>query len=425
MTNTIETRTIEKSADAEILYGEIRENNRRGGWMRLYDAGKRHLSRRSEPEIEHEAANEAETKAGGGPPWMLLSFLLMVIVPFLAALVYFVFIASDQYTAEARFAVRSMADDGSEEKLDAGVMNMQSATQDAFVVTSFIHSSEILKRLEGKVDYRAIFQNSDADFVARFDEADSTEAFLKYWVKHVSAYIDGPSGIVTLKVQTFTPGDSVKLAQAILDESEKLVNELTVRAREDMMASFRKEVERTDRLYQEALAKLKKFQQQFGLLSPEEQAKQKSVLMTGLLANKMEIESQLFVARQANKTDSPRYRQLVLAQQSLDQQIEKMGAQLTGDADASLASVITGFSAVETDRLVAEKLYEAARRNYDQAFAAAVRKALYLTVFVHPALPEEALYPRRLLSPVLIFLGFLVAWATLALAWASVEDHRL
>ncbi|WLR92392.1 capsule biosynthesis protein [Shinella zoogloeoides] len=425
MTNTIETKTIETPADAEILYGEIREDNRRGGWMRLYDAGKRHLLRRGESEIEHEPAEDVQTKAGDGPPWMFLSFLLMVIVPFVAALVYFAFIASDQYTAEARFAVRSMAEDGSEEKVDAGIMNMQSATQDAFVVTSFIHSSEILKRLDGKIDYRAIFQHPDADFLARFDEGNSAEAFLKYWVKHVSAYIDGPSGIVTLKVQTFQPDDSVKLAQAILDESEKLVNELTVRAREDMMASFRKEVERTDRLYQEALAKLKQFQQKSGLLSPEEQAKQKGVLMTGLLASKLEIESQLFVARQANKTDSPRYRQLLLTQQSLDDQIDKMGAQLTGDADASLASMITGFSAVETDRLVAEKLYEAARRNYDQAFAAAVRQALYLTVFVRPALPEEALYPKRLLSPVLIFLGFLVTWATLALVWASVEDHRL
>jgi capsular polysaccharide transport system permease protein len=146
MTNTIEAKTIETPADAEILYGEIREDNRRGGWMRLYGAGKRHLLRRGESEIEHEPAEDVQTKAGDGPPWMFLSFLLMVIVPFVAALVYFAFIASDQYTAEARFAVRSMAEDGSEEKVDAGIMNMQSATQDAFVVTSFIGNPEAAGR---------------------------------------------------------------------------------------------------------------------------------------------------------------------------------------------------------------------------------------------------------------------------------------
>ena len=91
MTNTIETKTIETPADAEILYGEIREDNRRGGWMRLYDAGTRHLLRRGESEIEHEPAEDVQTKAGDGPPWMFLSFLLMFIVPFVAALVYFAF----------------------------------------------------------------------------------------------------------------------------------------------------------------------------------------------------------------------------------------------------------------------------------------------------------------------------------------------
>lgn len=50
-------------------------------------------------------------------------------------------------------------------------------------------------------------------------------------MKHVSAYIDGPSGIVTLTAQTFYPEDSVKLVHAILEESEKLVNEMSVRAR--------------------------------------------------------------------------------------------------------------------------------------------------------------------------------------------------
>ena len=161
------------------------------------------------------------------------------------------------------------------------------------------------------------------------------------------------------------------------------------------------------------------------MLNPTEQAQQKGTLLTGLLGKKLEIESQLFVLRQSNKTESPRYRQLILALNSLNQQIDDMRAQITGGTDTSLTNIISNYSAVETDRIVAEKLYEAARRNYDQALAAALRKALYLTVFVSPAIPEQALYPRRLLSPVLIFLGLLTTWTILSLAWASVEDHRL
>ena len=424
MTDTI-TKPAKTEAEVDSIPIQLEETRQRAGWLRLYESGKRRLLTKAPPHIDIDTANEPKLQHGGKPPWGLISFVLLVLIPFFASLVYFTLIASDQYTTEVRFAVRSLADDGSSERIDAGIMSMQSSSQDAYVVTSFIHSAEILRRLDGKIDYRAIFQRDDADFWARFDKRDSHEEFLKYWMKHVLAYIDGPSGIIILKVQTFTPDDSVNLAKAILDESEKLVNELTVRAREDMMSSFRDEVERTDRLYQTALGNLNRFQQGSGLLNPTEQAQQKGTLLTGLLGRKLEMESQIFVLRQGKNTDSPRYRQLSLGLESLNQQIDDIRAQIAGGADASLANVITDFSVVETDRLVAEKLYEAARRNYDQAFAAAVRKALYLTVFVNPAMPEEALYPRRLLAPVLIFLGLLTAWTILALAWASVEDHRL
>jgi capsular polysaccharide transport system permease protein len=360
-----------------------------------------------------------------GPPWMFITFGLIVILPSVLSLLYFAFFASDQYVAEARFAVRSLAEDSASDNVDSGLMSMQASSQDANVVTSFIRSPEILKRLDGKIDYREMFANREADFFARFDEQESKEAFLDYWMKHVSAFIDGPSGIVTLTAQTFRPEDSQKLVSAILEESEKLVNEMSVRAREDMLLSFRNEVTRTSEQYSEALTKLNSLQKQSGLLSPTEQAEQKSSLLTGLLSQKMDIDARMFVVRQSSGADSPSYRQLQLTRQSLEEQIANLRNQLTGSEGASLSNVITQFTALETNRLVAEQLYESARRNYDQAFSAALKKALYVTVFVNPVLPEEAVYPRRLIAPFLVFLGLVVLWSTLALVWASVEDHRL
>lgn len=68
MTNTVETKTADRPASMDILHAEIREDTRRGGWMRLYDAGRRHLLKRSEPAIDHEAVEDVVTKPGGGPP---------------------------------------------------------------------------------------------------------------------------------------------------------------------------------------------------------------------------------------------------------------------------------------------------------------------------------------------------------------------
>ncbi|WP_320203846.1 capsule biosynthesis protein [Agrobacterium rosae] len=360
-----------------------------------------------------------------GPPWMFITFVLIVIIPSIVSLLYFIFLASEQYVSEARFAVRSLAEESATENVDSGLMSMQASSQDANIVTSFIRSSEILRRLDGKINYREMFANSDADFFARLDKKASIEDFLDYWMKHVSAFIDGPSGIVTLTAQTFRPEDSKNLVTAILEESEKLVNEMSIRARDDMLVSFRNEVARTSQAYSDALAKLSSLQKQSGLLSPSEQAEQKSGLLTGLLAQKMDIDARMFVIRQSSGADAPSYRQLELTRKSIEEQITNLRNQLTGSGGASLSNVITAFTELETNRMVAEQLYESARRNYDQAFSASLKKALYVTVFVNPVIPEEAIYPRRLVAPFLIFLGLVVFWSTLTLVWASVEDHKL
>jgi len=368
---------------------------------------------------------QAVPKAGGRTPWRFIIFATIVLVPFLASVLYYAFVAADQYTAEARFAVRSLVDEESVDESDAGVLKMSPASQDAHVVTSFIHSSEILRRVGTHLDYKAMFVRDGSDFYAEFDPDDSAEEFLKYWNRQVSTYIDGPSGIVFLRVRTFTPEDSIKLADAILEESEKLINELSTRARNDMIANARAEVERTGKSYEEALAALNRFQKEAGLLSPAVQAEQTGKLLTGLLAQKFELESRLFVIQQSNGADSPTYRQLALGRTSIDAEIEKMRNQMTGKEAASYANTLSTFARLETDRMVAEKLYEATHHHYEVSLAAAMRKALYLAVFVRPMLPEEALYPRRVVTPLLTLFFLFVAWAILSLAWASIEDHRL
>ncbi|MDK4714662.1 capsule biosynthesis protein [Rhizobium sp. CNPSo 4039] len=375
-------------------------------------------------------SSEPETQSGGKPPLRLIGFVLLVILPFLASSVYYAFIASNQYVAEARFAVRAVS--GAGDTSDAGdpggatsALNMRSASQDAYVVTSFIHSTEILNRIGKKLDYRAMFTRQDADFLSRFSSARSDEEFLKYWNDHVSAYIDVTSGIITLKVRAFTPDDSVKLADAIIEESEKLINELSERARNDIVQSMKADVQKSGKTYGDTLAALNQFQNASGLLSPQMQAKNSGTLLTGLLAQKLEFETRLFVMRQSNAQNSPTYQQLNLAKDSLDAQIEKMRSELTGPENASLAKALLDYSRLETDRMIAEKLYESAQKNYDAVLAEALRKTLYLAVFVKPVLPDESIFPRRVSTPLIILLALIVTWATLSLIWASVEDHRI
>ncbi len=360
-------------------------------------------------------------------PFAFLSYLGLVIVPFVASTIYFGFIASDQYIAEARFAVRSLSENHEADSAGGSPLSMSTMSQDGFIVTSFIHSTELLNRIDRIINYREIFSDPGIDFLSRFNRQESNERFLQYWSSQVTTFVDGPSGIITLKTRTFSPENSKRLASIIIDESEKLINELSVRAQRDMTARFADEVGRATERYESALAALQNFQNATGILTPEARASEAGSLLAGLLSKKLELDTRLFVLKESRAESSPGHQQLVLASKSLEGQIEKLRDAVAGDSSASqnIANAIKSFSQLETDRRVAESLYEVARKNLEAARAEAMRKSLYLVVFVPPTLPQESLYPHRLSSPLLILLALTVAWATLALIWASVEDHKL
>ena len=364
------------------------------------------------------------------PPVAIVSFLLLVILPFLAVLYYYQAMASNQYTSEARFAVRSLSGDPGDTSArlggSRGLISLSSLSQDAYVVTSFIHSDEILRRIGEKVDLRSYFTGDDIDVLSRLPADASGEEFLDYWSNHVSTYVDGPSGIITLYVRAFSPETSRKLASLITTESEILVNELSARARQDIVKRAQAEVEKREAGYRQSLNDLSVYQNSSGILSPEAAATDTGTLLTGLMAQKLDVDSRLFVLRQNVDADAPNAAQLEKVQQSLQNQIDKLRTELAANdsVESNLSNALKQFSVLETNRTLAEGLYSASRRNLDTAQFEAIRKAVYVTTFVPPTSPEESRYPKRLATPFLVLLGLGMLWSTLALAWASIDDHR-
>lgn len=353
------------------------------------------------------------------------TFLALVIAPFIIACVYYLGMATPQFVAEARFAVRTLGgpDTGG---LGSGPLATTPLQQEAYVVTSFIHSPAILERLEPRIDFAKLFADGRADFWARLRPDYTREDLIDYWNEHVATYLDGPSGIVTLKTRAFSPEDARMLAQGIIDESEKLANELSVRARADYIRRAEQEVSERQKDYRQALDRLNALQNKTAILDPRTRATETGTLLTGLLTEKLDIDARLFVLEQQTATDSPTARQLHRTQEVLKGQIEDLRSQLanSGTADENLSNSFRRFAELETDRVLASELYAAARRNLAQTQADAIRKAVYVTVFVPPALAEESRYPRRIAMPLLILLGLGVAWGVGMLTWASVEDHR-
>ena len=219
------------------------------------------------------------------PNAYLVTFIAVVIVPSFLCSVYLALIASNQYVAEARFAVQSAQfgfggakTSGTLGTLSAGAIPAL-AGQDAYIITDYIHSRAIIDDLAGKIDIKAIFQRPEGDFWARLKNNPSTDELTDYWKQMVGTYIDGPSGIVTLTVRAFRPADAEMLAQAVIDASEKLANLVSTRARMTIMRQAEDEVRRSEGLVRTALADMRNFRDQQGFIDPVAAATSTSTLL--------------------------------------------------------------------------------------------------------------------------------------------------
>jgi capsular polysaccharide transport system permease protein len=369
---------------------------------------------------------------------VLSSFIGLVLLPSFVATFYLAFIASDQLAAEARFAVRqNEMDSRSSSEHDTGASGSTSNTnigfsftatgQDAYVVTSYIGSRAIVDDLGQKLNLQEIFRRPEADFWSRLKRNATIEELTEYWQSMVSTYIDGPSGIVTLRVRAFRADDAVVVARAVLELSETLVNRISDRARRDAMSKAEEEVRRSYEMTRAALAGLRNFRDSTGIIDPVQTGTETAKLLLPLLAQKIQLENDLFVASRDLDDSAPTIKVLKNRLQTTEQQIATLKATLTSPTAGSqtLTASLGKFEELELQRQFTEKLYALAETDLDRARERAARQSVYLTVFVPPSLPEESRYPRRFAFSVLTFVALTILWGIGCMMIASVEDHRL
>jgi capsular polysaccharide transport system permease protein len=71
----------------------------------------------------------------------------------------------------------------------------------------------------------------------------------------------------------------------------------------------------------------------------------------------------------------------------------------------------------------AEKAYAAALASMERARVEADRTQSYLAIYLTPNLAEEAAYPRRVISIMIVLIFAAILWAVGALGVLTVRDH--
>ena len=352
-------------------------------------------------------------------------FALTVLLPTLAAGVYFGAIASDVYISESRFLVRNpqrpqMSGLGA---LLQGTA-FSRAQDDTYSVHDYIRSRDALRELDDRLGLRQAFTSTDIDFLNRFpglDPDDSFEALHRFYQKHISVLYDSVSSISILEVRAYTAEDAKRINELLLEMGERLVNNMNIRARRDLIEVAENEVKLAEQRAREAAAALSGFRADRSVFDPDRQG---ALQLQGVLKLREELlvaQNQLDQVRQVSP-ENPQIPSLQSRVKAIEKAISDENARVLGRA-GGLVSKSPAFDRLVLDKAFADRQLAAALAALDQARSEAQRKQLYLERLVQPHLPDNAVEPRRVRSVVTVFVLGLVAWGVLSLVVAGVREH--
>ncbi|MCW2307464.1 hypothetical protein [Rhodobium gokarnense] len=359
------------------------------------------------------------------------SLALFVLVPGLLAAIYFFLIASDQYAAEARFAIRSAESGGGTDVIGgllAGVGSTSSTASDAYIVTEYIYSRELVDELDEAINLRQIYNRDEADFIARAGADRSVESFMDYWKSMVSVYFDSTEGIILLEVRAFTPADAKLVAENVIARSERLINELSRKMRDDAVNEARSEVARAENRLRLARVAISRFREVSKIIDPSLTAKTEHAIVSSLEGQLAKRETELSTALMSMGDTAPRVIHMrtqieALKKQILDERTKLALRDSTGGE--SLNENLKRYEELVTEQEFAQKAYVSTLASLERARIEADRQQRYLAVFVNPRLPQDALYPERLRWTLIIFGGAFLIWGVGSLAIASIRDHMI
>lgn len=351
-------------------------------------------------------------------------FWFTVVLPTLAAFIYFVFVAADVYISETRFVVRSP---DRQTTSPLGVLlkgtGFTRSQDDSYTVQDFIMSRDALRALDEKLNLRNVY--SKGDIFSRFpglDWDDSFENMHRYYQKMVGVRLDAASSIATVMVRAFSAEDAQRINETLLAMSEALVNQLNERGRQDTIRFAALEVAEAEKKAKQAALALARYRNEHGVIDPEKQSaiplQQIAKLQDELIAAKNQLAQLLLLTK-----DNPQIPTLRNRIQMLEAEIKRESIRVAGGGQ-SLASKAAEFQRLALEKEFADKQLASALASLEHARNEANRQQFYLERIAQPSLPDAAMEPRRLRSILAVFVLGLIAWGVLSMLIAGIKEHQ-
>jgi len=350
-----------------------------------------------------------------------------VLAPTALAIIYFMTVASPQYSSRVSFSIRSEQLQNPLDALSSLGQLSTGASSDASILNEYLRSQKLIEDISQRVDVREIYSKPDFDPIFRFKPEQPIEDLVQFFQRMNYVTFDASNGLLDIEVFAFTPDDARAVATAVMDASRQLVERLSEIAQDDTTRNAEFELQRARNRLEETRRALRDLRGREQIVDPRQDLESQMGVLTALqsqLATNL-VDFDLLVA--TTRDSDPR---LLAVQRTIDaitrriEEERKKVGQVTLTEDKSLASVVGDFESLLADREFAENTYTAAQATYDTALAEARRKSKYLAAHIPPTRAESSQYPNVLLWVGCVFGLTFLFWSVGTLTGYAMLDRR-
>jgi capsular polysaccharide transport system permease protein len=365
------------------------------------------------------AADEAPARGRRMP--RAVGFALFAVLPAVLVWAYLSFIAAPVYVAEARFAVvpgAAVAPAGSAAEGEA------IARQAGFVAADYMRSRQAVEDLRRSMNLAGMFAPDGLDLFNRFWWDDgSIDELARYWRNWaVEPAYDEQAGIASVTVRAFAPQDAQRIAQALVQNAERLVDDFGTPQREAMMTAAREEVDRTAAELADARKALLTFRAAQRTYAPTQTADATATLAANLRGSLSTMNAQLAVLTHTLAPTAPAVSvlkaQIGATETELERVRNSLGDSGKGADAASLPGQLDTYDMLDERRSLAVALHDRAATLLQDASLSAVAQRPAVALFVAPGLPQAPVAPRPMVD------GGIVLVAAAALWWLGLGVRR-
>lgn len=297
-------------------------------------------------------------------------------------------------------------------------------TADMLLLRDYLLSMDMLETLVKKADFRQHY-SQNGDYFSRLSSSDvPLEELHDYYLKRIKVELDDYAGVLRIDVEAYTPEEAHKIAQLLLVEGERHMNDMGRRLAQEQVNFLEEQVSGLKEDFDRTRQALLDYQNKNGLVSPTNTVENiNSVVAT--------LEGQLAVMK-ARKTALSSYQSSRSAEMmrvnseidALNQQIEQERNRVARQAGNALNAVSSEYQTLQLQAQFAQESYSGALSALQNTRIEAARKLKQVSILQSPTLPQYPELPERLYNVVVFAVISLFVTLIINMLILIIKDHR-